>query len=53
MTFVYLTQNFKGVTRIANAATIYTKAYTNVNDSVFQKTVQKDQLGQQLIRLLR
>ncbi|CAC5386726.1 unnamed protein product [Mytilus coruscus] len=38
------TKNFKGITRIAKAVTVYTKAYTYVNDSVFQRTVQKDQL---------
>ncbi|XP_076079248.1 adhesion G protein-coupled receptor B3-like [Mytilus galloprovincialis] len=36
--------NLKGVTRIAKAVTVYTKAYTNVNSSEFQRTVQKDQL---------
>ncbi|VDI07820.1 Hypothetical predicted protein [Mytilus galloprovincialis] len=35
-------ENLKGVTRIAKAVTVYTKAYTKVNSSGFQRTVQKD-----------
>ncbi|XP_052088676.1 adhesion G protein-coupled receptor L3-like [Mytilus californianus] len=44
--------NFTGVTAIAKAVTVYTKAYTNVNDSVFQRTVQKDQLVVQVGKVL-
>ncbi|XP_076077316.1 hemicentin-1-like [Mytilus galloprovincialis] len=44
--------NFTGVTAIAKAVTVYTKAYTNINDSVFQRTVQKDQLVVQVGKVL-
>ncbi|VDI65579.1 Hypothetical predicted protein, partial [Mytilus galloprovincialis] len=45
-------ENLTGVTAIAKAVTVYTKAYTNVNDSVFQRTVQKDQLVVQVGKVL-
>ena len=48
--FIYLCkfvslQNWSGITKVVNAVTVYTKAYTNIYNDDFNRTVVKENLG--------
>ena len=38
-------QNWSGITKVVNAVTVYTKAYTNIYNDDFNRTVVKENLG--------
>jgi hypothetical protein len=39
-------QNWSGITKVANAVTVYIKAYTNIYNNEFNRTVVEENLGQ-------